>query len=117
MQVIETNKMEAQPVVSPEVKDIAIKWVIDDKTGAPNFAMRIFDIAPGGYTPLHTHDWEHEIYIISGAAIAVGEGDEKRTVKAGDAVFVPGGELHQFRNEGAEVLKMMCLIPLSGKYA
>lgn len=117
MQIIETAKMEATPVESPEVKDIKIKWVIDDKTGAPNFAMRIFDIAPGGFTPLHRHDWEHEIYIISGEATAVGEGEEMRPVKAGDAVFVAGGELHQFKNTSAELMKMMCLIPLSGKYA
>ena len=98
-----------------EIKGVQLRWVIDDTTGAPNFAMRIFDISPGGYTPLHRHDWEHEIYVMEGDGTAIGEGDSQSAVKAGDAIFVPGGELHQFRNSSGSLLRVMCLIPLSGK--
>ncbi|HSJ53691.1 MAG TPA: cupin domain-containing protein [Anaerolineae bacterium] len=29
----------------------------------------------------------------------------------GTSVFVPGGEMHQFRNTGDEVLRFLCLVP------
>jgi len=32
-------------------------------------------------------------------------------LKAGDVVFVPANELHQFRNTGRGVLAFLCLIP------
>lgn len=116
MKLIESMKVEATPVDAPGAKDIKIRWVIDDVHGAKNFAMRIFDIAPGGHTPLHTHEWEHEIYIMDGAGEMVGENDSRTPLKPGDAVFVPGGELHRFQNAGEEVFRLMCLIPMSGKY-
>lgn len=34
--------------------------------GAENFAMRLFEIQPRGYSPLHQHDWEHEVFILEG---------------------------------------------------
>jgi len=114
VEIIPLESVEAEHVAAEGVKGAKIRWMIDDRTGAPNFAMRIFDIEPGGHTPLHTHDWEHEIFVLEGTAAAVGADGEK-AAKEGDAVFVPGGELHQFRNTGEGLLRVMCLIPLSGK--
>ena len=34
-----------------------------------------------------------------------------RAFKAGDVIFVPAGEMHQFQNTGADPLKFICLIP------
>jgi len=47
--------------------------LISEKDGAPNFRLRHFVIEPGGHTPLHRHDWEHENYFISGKGILVTE--------------------------------------------
>ena len=89
-----------------------IRWIIDDKTGAPNFAMRILEFEPGGYSPRHSHDWEHEVFILEGQGETFSpQGD--RPVKAGDAIFVPGGEEHQFKNTGSGVMRMLCLVPLA----
>jgi len=90
---------------------VKIRWVIDAKTGAPNFAMRIFDFEPGGHTPKHTPAWEHEVFVLQGSGTAhTPEGD--RPINTGDAVFVPGGEVHQFRNTSGGLLRIMCLIPM-----
>ena len=32
----------------PGAEGVKVRWVINEKTGAPNFAMRIFDFVPGG---------------------------------------------------------------------
>jgi len=100
----------------PGAEGVKVRWVINEKTGAPNFAMRIFDFVPGGHTPEHSHAWEHEIFILEGEGTALTPGGEK-PVKAGDVVFVPGGDTHQFRNTGDGLFRMMCLIPLEKKNA
>lgn len=89
---------------------VKIRWLIDEKSGAPNFAMRHFEIAPGGHTPFHSHEWEHEVFGLSGEGAVVGE-DGEGPFRAGDCVFVPPQEKHQFRNTGAEPLTMICMVP------
>ncbi len=48
------------------VHGVTGRVVIGKDDGAANFCMRIFTLAPGGYTPRHSHDWEHEILIHEG---------------------------------------------------
>lgn len=87
-----------------------IRWLITEKDAAPTFIMRHFEIAAGGFTPLHEHAWEHEAFILAGNGIVVG-GKGEEAFKTGDAVFIPGGEKHQFKNTGKTPMQMLCLIP------
>jgi quercetin dioxygenase-like cupin family protein len=89
---------------------VKVRWLITKDVGAENFAMRLFEIGVEGYTPLHTHPWEHEIFVLNGKGF-VFDGEKKMPFKSGDAVFVPGNEKHQFKNSGKELLKVLCLIP------
>ena len=100
--------------VPPPALGVKIRWLIDDTTGAPNFAMRHFEIAPGGHTPLHEHAWEHEVFILTGSGVVTSaEGDLE--FGPGDVIFMPGGEKHNFTNTGAEAVTMLCLVPLDAK--
>ena len=90
--------------------EVKVRWLIDEKLGAKNFFMRLFEIESGGYTPLHVHDWEHEVFILEGEGIVVCE-DEEKLFRAGDVVFVSPNEKHQFRNIGKQLAKLLCLIP------
>ncbi len=99
-------------VVPAPASGVTIRWLIDEGIGAPNFAMRHFEIAPEGSTPLHAHAWEHEVFILSGSGVVVCDGGDE-AFGPGDAVFVPEGERHCFRNTGAEPVAMLCLVPLS----
>ena len=92
------------------VKDTKVRWVISKKDGAENFAMRVFEIQPGGHTPLHQHDWEHEIFVLEGNGIARDK-EKQEAFKQGDIFFIPPMDWHQFVNEGNEILKIICLIP------
>ncbi len=89
---------------------VRIRWLIAEEDGAPNFAMREFCVAPGGHTPYHAHDWEHEVYVIAGTGMVVGENGEN-PLEPGTVVFIPGGEMHNFRNTGDEALRFLCLVP------
>jgi quercetin dioxygenase-like cupin family protein len=105
--------------VKPEKADCCpektqIRWLITKEMGAPTFAMRLFEMEPDGYSPLHTHSWEHEVFVLEGNG-SVFDGKNTKPLQAGDVVFVPPNELHQFRNSGKEQLKFLCLIPHTEK--
>ncbi len=87
-----------------------MRMLIGPAENARNFHMRHFEVAPGGHTPHHQHDYEHEIVVLKGAGAAKSEQGE-RTFKAGDVIWVPANEMHQFRNTGDGPLEFICLIP------
>ncbi len=80
---------------------------------APNVALRHFTLAPGGHSPEHAHDWEHEIYVLAGTGIVrTAAGDAPAT--EGDVIYVPPMERHQFRNAGESAFEFLCIVPLEG---
>jgi len=91
-------------------KDVCIRWLITEDKGAPNFLMRMFEIAPGGYTPRHRHDYEHEVFILEGNGKVFCEGKEYE-VSAGHYLLIKPNEEHQFINTGDVVWRFLCLIP------
>ena len=92
------------------VKDVTGRVVIGGADGAKNFCMRVFEVGPGGFTPRHSHEWEHEIFVHRGRAEVLSGGAWK-ALSPGDVVFVPGNEEHQLRNAGDETFVFVCLIP------
>lgn len=93
---------------------VKVRWVISKEMGAPNFAMRVFEVELGGYSPLHSHNWEHEVFILEGDGIVVSQDGEKR-FKPGDAVFVAPNEKHQFKNDGKKLVRFICVVPHAKK--
>jgi quercetin dioxygenase-like cupin family protein len=92
------------------IKNVKLRWLIGKKDGAENFAMRLFEVKPNGYTPLHQHNWEHEVFILEGSGVTKNKEKEEH-FKEGDVFFVPSMEWHQFVNTGKKTLKFLCLIP------
>lgn len=109
MKILNYSSTEAK-CAGAETSKTTVRWLIDEETGAKNFFMRLFEIDAGGYTPLHIHAWEHEVFILEGEGIVVCE-DEEKLFRTGDAVFIAPNEKHQFRNTGKKVIKFLCLIP------
>ena len=105
------SDVEATHFQGEDSQGVTIRPVITAADGAPTFALRYFEIERAGYTPLHSHDWEHEIFILSGTGVHVGPGGET-PVPPGTAVFIPPNEEHQFRNTGTDTFIMTCAIPL-----
>lgn len=105
------DQVSAMNVEEAGAKGVTIRVVISEREGADNFVMRVFTVEPGGHTPLHTHKWEHEVFILKGGG-AVVENGEDVPIKAGDVIFVPGEEEHQFKNVGNEEMQFICLIPV-----
>ena len=108
------KRLEDVPMEKVELegaKEVQVQWLFSPKDGVPNFSFRVFHVKGGGNTPRHTHDWEHEVFILEGEGEVFVNG-EYVPFKKGDAFFIPGGEEHQFiaKTDG----KFICLIPNSG---
>ena len=100
--------------VEKEASKLKVRWLITKEQGAENFAMRLFEMDVGGYSPHHQHDWEHEIFILKGHGHVIG-GVEEQHFCEGDVIFIPKGELHQLRNTGDEPVHFLCLIPYANE--
>jgi len=110
MKVIHYDQVELEPVYAEGAEGAQIRWLIAQKDGAPNFAMRMFEVAPGGQTPFHAHDWEHELYCLSGQGSLVTERGEL-PFGENDVMYVDPNMMHAFKNVGTDTLKFLCLIP------
>jgi len=110
MKLSNAYDVELEPVYADGAEGAKIRWLIAEKDGAPNFAMRMFEVEPGGHTPYHQHDWEHEIYCLSGKGSLKTERGEQ-AFGADDIIYVDPNLLHSFVNVGDTVLKFLCMIP------
>jgi len=98
-------------VTAERVSDgISIRWVVGQPEGAPNFAMRIIEFAPGAVFDSHQHPYEHEIFVLEGEGVAEGP-EGSVTMRPGVALYVPPDEVHGYRNTGEEALRFICVIP------
>ena len=93
------------------VKDVYVRWLIDENDGAYNFSMRRFEIKPNTNVPLHNHPQDHEIYILSGEGKFYNDSGQEEQAKSGDIVYIPPNEKHGIRNTGSSDLVFLCLIP------
>jgi quercetin dioxygenase-like cupin family protein len=80
--------------------------------GVPNYVMLYVRHAPGESSPDHTHPWEHQAFITEGSGILWVDGAEY-PIKQGDAVLVPPGSRHYFKNTGSVMLSRVTVNPLS----
>ena len=110
------EQVESQAVEMEGAQGVSVRWVIGPDTDAPNFHMRVFDVEPGGFTPKHSHPWEHEVFVLDGKGTVTSEGKEEPLV-AGDVVYVPADEEHQFQAAAEASLRFICLIPIGGTCA
>lgn len=110
MKLEKSSNVAKAPVQIEGAKDVEIRWLISKEDGAENFALRMFEIQPGGHTPLHTHPQEHEVFIVEGRGTLVYEGQE-HDFGAEHVIFVPPNKEHRFMNTGDSLLRMLCIIP------
>ena len=110
MKINHYEKVPSQPVEMEGASGCTVRWLVSQSDGAPNFAMRQFDVAPGGYTPRHSHPYEHEVFVLQGNGLVM-EGDVEHPLATGDVIFVKPDEVHQFRNTGDTPMKFLCMVP------
>jgi len=108
------SEVPAERIEAEDARGLAVRWLISEKEGAPNFFMRLFEVEPGGHSPRHKHDYEHEIFILEGEGVAL-LGGKEHEIGPGYALYVPPNAEHQLRSTGKGPLRFLCLIPASAK--
>ncbi|MFZ1946151.1 MAG: cupin domain-containing protein [bacterium] len=114
MKIDKAQNVAAGPVKEADAKGVTMRVLMSDKDGAPNFIMRVFEIAPGGHTLYHAHAWEHEVYVLGGRGAVRQHGRDHPIDRDSFALVAPNEE-HQFVNLGDEPLRFICVIPAPGR--
>jgi len=109
MKVQHYSNVPAEEVT--EAPGVTIRWLIAQSSGASNFAMRVIKVQPGAATPLHTHPFEHEAYVLQGVG-GLRIADREEPLRVGSFAFVPPDITHQFINRGESPLRFICVIPM-----
>ena len=108
--VVHYTDVEAK-VFGPTAPGVTIRWVIDEEhDDAPNYALRMIEVAPGGSTPEHEHPYEHENFVVDGTGKVL-LGDEWHEVGPGSVVLVPADLHHCYANTGDTPFRFLCGIP------
>jgi len=103
----------AQPVAMDGAKEVTVRVLVGPQDNAPTFAMRLFELAPGGHTPFHAHNFEHEVIILDGD-IAAMTANGPKPLKTGDVLLVAPNEQHQFKNRSDKTpARFICLVPIA----
>jgi len=112
MKLANSNDIPTKPVEVEGAKGVQMRLLIGKPDGAPTFAMRMFEVQPGGQTPLHTHPHEHEVFVVAGHGVVVCNG-KTSPIGTEDAIFMPGGAEHCFKNTSDVPLRFLCLVPIA----
>ena len=101
------------PVTMDGVRGATMAVMVGLADGAPHFALRQFAVEPSGHTPRHRHDYEHEVFIVSGTG-TVFLGGKENPIRGGDVIYVPANEEHQFRSTQDQdgPLRFLCMVPV-----
>ncbi len=93
--------------VDAESWDDATRGVLSFRTvfGGPDcqvgqFTAGVADLEPGQWLGLHAHEQAEIYYVFQGEVLLQLEGAE-HPLRAGSAVFIPGGARHGVRNVGS----------------
>ncbi len=110
MKIIHYKKAKIATYSGDAAKGVTGRVLIGKADGAKNLCLRVFELEAGAYTGKHAHDWEHEVFIHAGKGSILRDG-KWVPFGAEDVIFIPGGEEHQLRNDGNELLIFVCVIP------
>ena len=110
------NYKDAELKSEKAAKGAGIRWLLSERDGETDMAMRVIEIEAGGQTPDHAHSWEHQVFMLKGEGRVVA-GGETRAIAPGSAIFVAPDENHTFHNDSDETMEFVCMIPVSATQA
>jgi len=102
---VPVHKMEGD-----QIKNVYKKVLIGPDDGSEKIIMRKFKVYSGGKTPHHIHEHEHVVKIEKGKGLVVDGNGEQIYISAGQSLFIPGREKHQFKNPYKGSFEFLCII-------
>jgi len=109
---VNLHTVPVEDLTKEGAKNVKVQYLIDERHGSDHFALRLYKVEKGGHTPLDQHEYEHQVYVLSGRGF-LRETEQNRSVPRelgeGDAIFVPSNSVHQFTNEHDEPFVFLCV--------
>ncbi len=102
---INSEDVPVEDFTKSGAENVKVRYLIDDRQGSERFALRLYTVQKGGCTPLDQHNYEHQVYILSGQGFLRGgelTSPVLRELHNGDTAFVPSNAVHRFINERDE---------------
>lgn len=90
-------------------RGVSVCWLIGKDEKAPYFAIRYFEVQPGGQTVFDQHQHDHGVFVLRGRGKVLA-GEKEYEVGFGDVIYIPSWEVHQLKNVGEEVFAFLCVI-------
>jgi quercetin dioxygenase-like cupin family protein len=106
--------VEGTALAGEGIEKVVKRLLVGPADGWDGWAMRLFELEPGGHTPRHTHAWPHIDYVTEGRGLLHLDGADHE-VEEGSFAFVPAGAEHQFSNAGDDVFAFICIVPEVGE--
>lgn len=112
MKIRNFHKVEKRSAyVREKAKGVSLRVAIAEEDGANDLTMRIYEVDPGGFTPLHSHPWEHAVYVVQGKGSIV-DGKSECVLEKNDVLFIPKDQKHQIKNMGDQLLILVSVVPI-----
>lgn len=86
-----------------------IRWLITHRDGAENYSMRLINIKKDKSTPYHSHDYEHEIFVVDGS-LDVTIGEKKSQAPKDSFIFIPPNAFHGMT--ATVDTRLICVVPV-----
>ena len=114
MVVSHIDEVKAVKMQIPGAEKAWKRVCIAPEQGWEGYVMRVFELEPGGRTPLHAQTWPHINYFLQGEGTLFLDGKENN-VKEGSFSYVPSNATHQMFNSGDTVFRFICIVPEEGE--
>jgi quercetin dioxygenase-like cupin family protein len=99
---------------SKDVSSVTETWLIGKAESAENFAMRYYQVGPGGNSRKEQHPYDHGILILQGSGEVL-LGSDIFSISQGDVIYIAPDLEHQLINSGPTPLGFLCIIPAKRK--
>ena len=107
--LVKTEEIDITPDHLKGKGRATVRWLLGEPEGAPNFEMRYFSLSGDIATEWHNHEWEHQVFVISGQG-KFRSAEKEVELEPGSAVLVAPGEQHHFICAGKQ-FDFICVVP------
>ena len=97
------------------IEGVVKRVLVSPEQGWDGWVMRLFDVAPGGHTPRHAHDWPHINFVAAGRGVLFLDGEEHPLEPAPTPTSLPVTSTSSARPT-APPLSFVCIVPEDGDY-
>jgi len=105
MEIKNINEIKKKPIRDVHGDATLYQRILGGGTDKPDLMSTIrnvwrMTVPPGETNRIHTHENEEQVYVILKGDGIIQVGEERRQVRAGDAIYLPNKIGHAFVNNG-----------------